>query len=72
MDSTGELEVVVNGGVQRLVADASVADLLAVLDMGERRVAVAVNRNIVVRSSYHRVQLNNGDRIEILEAVGGG
>jgi sulfur carrier protein len=72
MDSTSELEVVVNGGVQRLVADASVADLLAVLDMGERRVAVAVNRNIVVRSSHHRVQLNNGDRIEILEAVGGG
>ncbi len=72
MDSTSELEVVVNGGVQRLVADASVADLLAILDMGERRVAVAVNRNIVVRSSYRRVQLNNGDRIEILEAVGGG
>ncbi|HEB89108.1 MAG TPA: sulfur carrier protein ThiS, partial [Deltaproteobacteria bacterium] len=37
-----------------------------------RRVAVAVNRQVVVRSRYDETELSEGDRIEILEAVGGG
>lgn len=67
-----EVEVVVNGDVTKLAGSSSVADLLVSLDMANRRVAVAVNRNIVVRSSYPDVELASGDRIEILEAVGGG
>lgn len=67
-----DVEVVVNGDVTKLAVSSSVADLLVTLDMADRRVAVAVNRNIVVRSSYPNVQLASGDRIEILEAVGGG
>jgi thiamine biosynthesis protein ThiS len=66
------VEVVVNGDVTILADTCSVADLLASLEMSGRRVAVAVNRDIVVRSSYPEVQLASGDRIEILEAVGGG
>ena len=71
-ESRDELEVVVNGDVKKLVATCSVAELLVALDMGGRRVAVAVNRDIVLRSSYQDIHLANGDRIEILEAVGGG
>lgn len=71
-DSGRELEVVVNGDVKKLAASCSVAELLDALDMGGRRVAVAINRDIVLRSSYPDVQLASGDRIEILEAVGGG
>ena len=67
-----EVEIVVNGDATKLSGSSSVADLLVSLDMSDRRVAVAVNRNIVVRSSYRDVQLASGDRIEILEAVGGG
>jgi len=70
--SRPELEVVVNGDVKKLATACSVAELLEALEMGDRRVAVAVNRNIVLRSSYSDVCLANGDRIEILEAVGGG
>ena len=71
-DSQRDLEVVVNGDVKKLAASCSVAELLVALDMGGSRVAVAVNRDIVLRSSYPDIQLANGDRIEILEAVGGG
>ena len=35
-------------------------------------VAVAINREVVPRSEYARRQLCDGDRVEILEAVGGG
>jgi sulfur carrier protein len=66
------VEVVVNGDVKKLVNGASVSELLATLDLTGRRVAVAVNREIILRSTFPDIQLADGDRIEILEAVGGG
>jgi sulfur carrier protein len=49
-----------------------VAALLETLELAGKRVAVAVNRSVVVRSRYAEFELAEGDRIEILEAVGGG
>ena len=50
----------------------TVAALLAELDLGERRVAVAVNRDVVVRAEHPQHQLSEGDRVEIVHAVQGG
>lgn len=71
-DSPVELTLFVNGEPQTLLPPCSVADLLIALEMSGQRVAVAVNREVVVRSRYTEAELANGDRIEILEAVGGG
>jgi sulfur carrier protein len=49
-----------------------VAELLRVLELDARRIAVAVNREVVPRSAFARHALASGDRVEILEAVGGG
>jgi sulfur carrier protein len=67
-----ELTLFVNGEPQTLMPPCSVADLLETLEMSGRRVAVAVNRDVIVRSRYKEAELADGDRIEILEAVGGG
>ena len=37
-----------------------------------RRVAVAIGREVVPRSEHALRELRDGDRVEILEAVGGG
>jgi len=66
------LKVEVNGDWQQVPMSSSVAQLLEILGLGRKRVAVAVNRTVVVRSRYKEVELVKGDRIEILEAVGGG
>ncbi|MFP6654939.1 MAG: sulfur carrier protein ThiS [Myxococcota bacterium] len=66
------VEVVVNGDVQKIVDGASMTELLAALDLMGRRVAVAVNREIILRATFSEIHLVEGDRIEILEAVGGG
>jgi sulfur carrier protein len=67
-----ELEIVVNGSPQRIHPGCTVAGLLDGLAMTGRRVAVARNREIVPRSRFDRETLSEGDRVEILEAVGGG
>ncbi len=53
-------------------AGATLADLIKVLGLAERRLAVAVNRRVVPRAQHRLCALADGDRVEILEAVGGG
>lgn len=74
-ESSDRLELFVNGEPQVLPAPCSVAGLLACLEIdlaAGQRVAVAVNRSVVARSRYADAALRAGDRVEILEAVGGG
>jgi len=69
--------VVVNGEPLETPVHCTVEALLALLGRQPgnnpgRRVAVAINRCVVPRSTYPSVNIQAGDRIEILEAVGGG
>ncbi len=66
------MEISVNGE-QRSVAEAlSVAELLRGMDLEGRRLAVERNGEIVPKSSHAATRLAEGDRIEIVVAVGGG
>jgi len=60
------MRVTVNGKPRTLDGSPTVADLLT------RGVAVAVNGEVVPRSTWERATLADGDRIEILTAVQGG
>lgn len=51
---------------------ATVADLVAALGLGPRRIAVELNRAIVPRAAYPTAQLHDGDTVEIIHFVGGG
>ena len=67
-----ETPITVNGTQRSVPEDCSVQALLGILGMEGKRVAVALNRHVVPRSEYNSVRIAGGDRIEILEAVGGG
>jgi sulfur carrier protein len=62
----------INGEPSEVPEGCTVDRLLALRDLQNRRVAVALNHTVVPRSSYATTTVNHGDRIEILEAVGGG
>jgi len=66
------MQVTVNDESRRLPAGATVADLVASLGLGPRRVAVEVNREIVARATYGERVLHDGDAVEIIHFVGGG
>ena len=68
----GSICVTVNGEPRPVAPRCTVAELLAGLELEGRRVAVAVNRDVVPRAEHRRTELSAGDRVEILEAVGGG
>lgn len=73
MDGTdATLSVQVNGEPRGVPAGASVADLLALVGLDARKVAVERNREIVPRSAYAATPLAAGDAIEIVHFIGGG
>ena len=60
-------------GVERDIEPATnVAALLAAYGYAERRIAVEINREIVPKSAHAQRLLHDGDRVEIVQALGGG
>jgi len=70
--SDGEIALLVNGEPRAVPPGCTVDGLVRRLELDRQRVAVAVNRDVVPRSDFSSRRLAAGDRIEILEAVGGG
>jgi sulfur carrier protein len=68
----GDLALIVNGEPQLVGTGSTVDSLLQNLGLERRRIAVAVNRDVVPRSHFASHRLLAGDCVEILEAVGGG
>ncbi|WP_440996347.1 sulfur carrier protein ThiS [Arhodomonas sp. SL1] len=66
------IEVLVNGEPRRIAGDATVADLVAALELGNRRIAVEVNEELVPRGEMADYELAAGDRVEVVRAIGGG
>ena len=66
------IEVNVNGAAQRCEPGTRLSALLERLQLAGKRVAVERNGEIVPRSRFGETPLANGDRLEIVVAVGGG
>lgn len=68
------MKVTVNGAECELAPGATVASVLAGLEVGgsARGVAVAVDAEVVPRGEWERTELDEGARVEILRAIQGG
>lgn len=66
------MRLIVNGSPLDAPDGASVSALIDQLKLAGRRLAVERNGEIVVRSSYAQTVLQAGDRLEIVQAIGGG
>ncbi|MDH4556343.1 sulfur carrier protein ThiS [Pseudomonas sp. BN417] len=66
------MRIQLNGESFELPDGQTVADLIACLDLAGRRVAVELNLDIVPRSQHAATALCEGDRVEVVHAIGGG
>lgn len=66
------MQIKVNGENRILTAPVSVAGLVEELQINLKQVAIERNREIVPKSAYNEVMLNDGDEIEIVRFIGGG
>lgn len=66
------LKISLNGISRDVEPATSVAALLAENGYAQRRIAVEINREIVPKSVHAQRLLRDGDRVEIVQALGGG
>lgn len=68
----GRMNLFLNGEEASAPDGVTVAGFLDSLGLPQRGVAVERNREIVPKSAYAEIVLMPGDRIEIVQFVGGG
>ncbi|TAN06202.1 MAG: sulfur carrier protein ThiS [Rhodanobacteraceae bacterium] len=66
------MQIFLNGQPHECATATTLIGLLEQTGHGARRVAVEVNREIVPRSRHAQNVLHEGDRVEIVQAIGGG
>jgi sulfur carrier protein len=66
------ITVSVNGESRQLPADTTIATLIEEMGLAGKRIALERNGNIAPRSTFATQSLLNGDKLEIVVAVGGG
>ena len=64
--------VTINGETRQLDASVSVAVLLSGMGLDPKKIAVERNQEIVPRSQYGETAVGDGDRLEIVQFIGGG
>ena len=66
------MQIIVNGETRDVSDGLSAAQLVKDMEIVGKRIAMEVNLDIVPRSSYADHVFKEGDKIEIVHAVGGG
>ncbi|MBS25232.1 MAG: thiamine biosynthesis protein ThiS [Gammaproteobacteria bacterium] len=66
------MEVIINGDQHLIDSSNSLMDLLVSLEMTQGQIAVELNGEIIPKSTFEQQQLSDGDKIEIVQAIGGG
>ena len=66
------MQITVNGENRALESALTVESFLKQLDIDPRKVAVEKNLEIVPKSTFDSVLIDDGDRLEIVHFIGGG
>ena len=66
------ISISINGAARQFDAPINVASLIEHMQLGNKRIAVECNGEIVPRSQFAAHELHDGDKLEIVVAVGGG
>ncbi len=66
------MNISLNGHQRPVEGATTLADLVETLELTDRRIAVEVNENLVPRAEHGLYTLKEGDRVEIVHAIGGG
>ncbi len=65
-------QIIINGEAREIKAPRPLNDFLAELGLSSDYLAVAVNERVVPKSEHKNTTIKEGDRLEIIHAVGGG
>jgi len=66
------MRVYINGKADEMPDNMAVSELIQRIGLEQKHIAVEINQEIISRSSYAAHIISEGDRVEIVKAIGGG
>ena len=66
------MNIIVNGETREFKGESTLLEILKELSLEGKVMAAAVNMEIVKQDSWDTHRLNDGDKLELLDFVGGG
>ena len=66
------MHILLNGESREVPENTTLTELLGTLELGPQRFAVEVNEQLIPRSEHPKHPLAADDRVEIVQAIGGG
>ena len=66
------MNILINGTPREVPEGTTIAELLNLLEVTARHVAVEVNLELVPRARHQEFRLRDADRLEVVTLVGGG
>jgi len=64
--------IILNGENKQIDDNTNIEQLLLSLDLSNKRLAIEINQQIIPRSNFNSHRLNEQDKVEIVQAIGGG
>ena len=72
MSVKNKIKIIVNGKQLQVIPKFSLKSLIVKLKMPLNKIAIELNRKIIDKKRISKIQLKNGDKIEIVHFIGGG
>ncbi len=66
------IDITLNGEPYKIETKLNIIDLLDSLSIDSRSVAIELNLEILPKSFWHNTLIKSGDKIELVQFVGGG
>ena len=66
------MKIFVNGTPTEIPLDLNIYMFLDQLDIQKKHIAIEINENIIFKTDWESTKLEEGDKIEIVKAIGGG
>ena len=66
------ITIILNGKDKQIDSNSSIEQLLKNLNLENKRLAVEINQEIIPRSDFNSHMLKELDKVEIVQAIGGG
>ena len=66
------MQIIINGEIKKFKEKITISELLNQLSLDGKVMAAAINMEIVKKDNWKIFYLNDGDKLELLDFVGGG
>ncbi len=66
------IKIFVNGDSKEVASDSNIFSFLQSQKISTKHIAIEINESLIFRSNWEETTLKEGDKIEIVKAIGGG